>query len=242
VAIGVNLGNIMGSMKDVATSAFRSAVDADMQMRALTRTMEGLSSTRGRSLSSFQNEAKGVYSALSDIARVSGVARGEIVKAFQDAGANTVLTGAKLTEFVGKAALISRGMGVPVQEITAGFESLRKNMVDASNPLVALVKQANLMRGHSERIAMKMQMMGRGGMIRLAEKAMGIMAERAKSIPLTFDEMGAQLGDMKDDMLKLIGGPMVNTLRPLFERFTGFIQSNRGAIAEYAEKIGRAHV
>ena len=91
VAIGVNLGNIMGSMKDVATSAFHSAVDADMQMRALTRTMEGLSSTRGRSLSSFQNEAKGVYSALSDIARVSGVARGEIVKAFQDAGANTVL-------------------------------------------------------------------------------------------------------------------------------------------------------
>ena len=239
VAIGVNLGNIMGSMKDVATSAFRSAVDADMQMRALTRTMEGLSSTRGRSLSSFQNEAKGVYSALSDIARVSGVARGEIVKAFQDAGANTVLTGAKLTEFVGKAALISRGMGIPVQEVTAGFESLRKNMVDASNPMVALVKQANLMRGHSERIAMKMQMMGRGGMIRLAEKAMGIMAERAKSIPLTFDEMGAQLGDMKDDMLKLIGGPMVNTLRPLFERFTGFIQSNRGAIAEYAETMGK---
>jgi len=239
VAIGVNLGNIMGSMKDVATSAFRSAVDADMQMRALTRTMEGLSSTRGRSLSSFQNEAKGVYSALSDIARVSGVARGEIVKAFQDAGANTVLTGAKLTEFVGKAALISRGMGIPVQEITAGFESLRKNMVDASNPLVALVKQANLMRGHSERIAMKMQMMGRGGMIRLAEKAMGIMAERAKSIPLTFDEMGAQLGDMKDDMLKLIGGPMVNTLRPLFERFTGYVTTNRGAIAAYAETMGK---
>lgn len=238
VAVGVNLGNILGGVKDTATAAFRSAAEADVQMRTLTRTMAGLSTTRGKGMGDFRREAEGVYGKLTDIARASGVARSEIVGAFQQAGANTRLTSEQLTDFIAKSSGASRAIGVPVNEMVLGFEQLRKNMVDAGNPMVALVKQANLMRGHSERIAQKMQMMGRGGMIRLAEKALAVMAERAKTIPLTFEEMGNKLSDMRTDVLRLVGTPMLNALRPLFEKFTGWIETNRGAIEQYARTMG----
>jgi len=238
VAVGVNLGNIFGGVKDLATSAFRESVKADDQMKLLSRTMAGLSAVRGKDMLAFRKDAQGVYEKLTDIGRASGVAREDLVQAFSQAGANTKRTSGQLEDLIGKAAGASRALGVPVQEVVQGFMEVEKNVVSANNPIIAMVKQANLMRGHSEQIALKFQFMSKWAKEKLAQKALEAMAAKAKEIPLTFAEMGEQLSELKTDTLKIVGAPMAQALRPVFESFTKFLGENRDGIQPYARAMG----
>ena len=238
VAVGVNLGNIFGGVKDLATSAFRESVRADDQMRSLSRTMAGLSAVRGKDMLAFRRDAQGVYEKLTAISRESHVSRDGLVEAFAQAGSNTKRTGTQLEELIGKAAGAARTLGVPVQEVVQGFMEVEKNMISANNPIIAMVKQANLMRGHSEQIALRFQHLSKVAKENLAQKALAAMAAKAKEIPLTFAEMSHQLSDMHTDTLKLVGAPMAAALQPIFENFTHFISDNRGAIEQYARTMG----
>lgn len=238
VAVGVNLGNIFGGVKDLATSAFRESVKADDQMKLLSRTMAGLSAVRGKDMLAFRRDAQGVYEKLTAIGRASGVAREDLVQAFSQAGANTKRTSTQLEDLIGKAAGASRALGVPVQEVVQGFMEVEKNVVSANNPIIAMVKQANLMRGHSEQIALRFQFMSKWAKEKLAQKALEAMAAKAKEIPLTFAEMGEQLAELKTDTLKIVGAPMAQALRPVFESFTKFLGENREGIAQYARMMG----
>lgn len=238
VAIGVNLTDIFGSIRDMSTSAFHEAVRADEQMKTLSRTMAGLSATRGKDLLAFRREASQVHGELSKISREAHVSREALIDAFTKAGANTRKTGTELTALIEKSAKASRVLGVPVQEVVQGYMELEKNVVSANNPIIAMVKQTNMLRGHSERIAQKFQFMGRWGKERLANKALDAMAAKAKEIPLTFDEMNEQLKEMRMDTLRLVGEPMMNALRPMFEQFTGWLEENRTEIEAFAKATG----
>lgn len=238
VAVGVNLGNIFGSVKQIATGAFAEAVKADDQMRSLTRTMAGLSAVRGRDMLGFRRDAETVREKLTAISRSAHVAREDLVQAFAQAGANTKRTSGQLTDLIGNAAKASRALGVPVQEVVQGFMEVEKNVVSANNPIIAMVKQANLMRGHNEQIARRFEFMSKWAKERLAQKALAAMAEKAKEIPLTFAEMSHELSEMKMDLLRIIGAPMMKVLHPLFETFTHFITDNRAAIESYARTMG----
>lgn len=239
VAIGVNIGNIAESVKGIATSAFTTALDAEKQLRQLSVSMQMISETRGRAMSSFRAEAEGVYRELTRISAASGIAREELIATFENAARNTVMSRTELTKFMERAAQVSRVSGVSIGELAAGYEQFRKNMVDANNPLVGLIKQANIMRGHSEKIAFRMQMMGRPGILRLAEQAMTTLAERAKNLPMTFSQMRNELDMMKTDTLRAVGEPMVKALTPAFKQFTGFLLQNRKEFERWGRVAGR---
>ena len=262
VAIGVNIGSVFTAAKDALTGSFHAANESQLQMRELAKTVSGMSTVSGsvedlakatnlttKETWALQGAAKGattdfatgasqVYQRLSDIARQAGVARGELVSAFTETGANTTKTNDQLVNMIQQVALAARALPAPVKDIVAGFAEIEKNTISANNPLIAMVKQANLMRGHSEQIALKLQTMGRQGMLNIMNKAMKEMQERAKKMPMTLAEMGDQLSDMKSDVLKLVGEPMVAALTPAFRQFQEFIAGNRGKIEEYAKTIG----
>lgn len=262
VAIGANLGSIVQGVKGAVTGAFDEANKQQEQMRELSKTVAGMSTAAGRvedlhrvtamttketwelkrasagATQTFEDGASTVYKRLSDIAREAGVARGELVAAFTETGKNTTRTNDQLAALIGQVAQASRALSAPVKDIVAGFAEIEKNTISASNPLIDMVKQANLFRGHNEAIAQKLQSMGRQGMLNVMNKALKEMQERAKKMPMTLREMGDQLSDMKGDVLKLVGEPMVAALTPAFRNFQKFIAENRGQIELYARMLG----
>lgn len=262
VAIGVNIGSIFGTAKDALTGSFQAANQAQEQMRELSKTVAGMSTVSGSveklsqatsgttkevwalkgaakgATQDFASGAENVYQRLSDIARQAGVARGSLVEAFTETGKNTTRTNDQLVALIGNVASAARALPAPVKDIVAGFSEIEKNMISAGNPLIEMVKQANLFRGHNEQIALKLQSMGRQGMLNVMNKALKEMQERAKKMPMTLKEMGDQLGDMKTDVMKLVGEPMVAALTPAFRQLQEFLVANRGKIEEYARTMG----
>lgn len=262
VAIGVNLGNIFGGAKDALMGTFAAANKSEEQFRELSKTVSGMSTLGGKvedlskatsmttkeafklqgaakgATTDFAQGAHDVYNRLADIARASGVARGELVDAFTQTGANTTKTNDQLVAMISNVAQAARALPAPVKDIVEGFAEIEKNTISASNPLIQMVKQANLFRGHNEQIALKLQSMGRQGMLNVMNKALKEMQERAKTMPMTLKEMGDQLGDMKSDVMKLIGEPMVAALTPAFKRLQEWISSHRAEIEKYAHMMG----
>lgn len=237
MAIGVNIGSALGMVKDVATSSARAAIEGQEQMRQLTAAVSGLSARKG-DLQGYQDAAKGVYEQLANIAREAKVSRAELVQTFQGAAANTIKTKDQLLSLVTGVTKASRALSQPINEVVQGFLEIEKNTISANNPIISMVKQANLMRGHSEQIALRMQMMGKGGMIKMADKALQIMQERAKAMPATFKDIGHQIDDIKGDVLRTVGGPMANALFPVFEGLQERISKNRGEIERFARTMG----
>ena len=263
IAIGTNIGNIFDQGRASLMSAFDAAKQHDNQMRELAKTVAGMSTVNGRvedlakatnmttketwelkkaakgATTDFQKGAVTIYDRLSDIAREAGVARSSLVDAFSEAGKNTTRTNDQLVNLIAQVSKGARALPAPVKDIVAGFMEVEKNMISAGNPLIEMVKQANLFRGHNEQIALRLQSMGRQGMLNIMNKALKEMQERAKKMPMTLEEMGQQLSDMKTDVLKLVGGPMVGALTPAFRQLQKFIADNRGQIESYARTLGQ---
>lgn len=262
VAVGVNIGQVFTSAKDALMGSFHAAKEHDEQMRELSKTVAGMSTVSGKvedlakatnmtvketwelkraakgATTDFATGARTVYDRLSDIAREAGVARSSLVEAFAETGKNTTRTNDQLVNLISQVASASKALSSPVKDIVAGFVEVEKNMISAGNPLIEMVKQANLFRGHNEQIALKLQSMGRQGMLNIMNKALKEMQERAKKMPMTLKEMGEQLGDMKTDVMKLVGGPMVGALTPAFRGLQRYLAENRGQIEQYAKMVG----
>lgn len=237
VAIGANFGSITQGLKSLGTGAYEEAKEGQRQMRELQKTVAGLSAKAG-GIEDFAKGADSAYEALSRISREAKVARSELVDAFKETGANTTKTSDQLTALIGNVAKASRALSAPVKDVVAGFAEIEKNTISATNPLIDMVKQANLFRGHNEKIALRMQAMGRQGMLRLANKALKEMQERAKKMSPTIDDIAQSFSDMKTDLMRIVGNPMVSAISPVFERLHKKIMDNRGAIEKYAHMIG----
>jgi hypothetical protein len=261
-AIGVNIGSGFEMMKAALLGPAQAATNAEEQIRELSKTVAGMSTVSGGveklstaltgtnkevfalkraakgATETFASGAQNVYDRLSEIAQESGVARSELVATFAETGKNTTRTTDQLVMLIGNVSRAARALPAPVKDIVAGFSEIEKNTISASNPLIDMVKQANLFRGHNEQIATRLQAMGRQGMLNLMNKALKEMQERAKKMPMTLKEMGEQLGDMKTDVMRLIGEPMVAALTPAFRDLQKFISEHRGEIEQFARTAG----
>ena len=238
MAIGVNLGNIIVGIRGLAMGAVNAAMEGQEQMRSLTKTVAGMSKERGVGMDTFTKRANEAYETLRKISSEAGVSRAELVSTFSEVGANTVKTDKQLLDLIGNVSKAARALPAPVSEVVKGFAEIEKNTISASNPLIEMVKQANLMRGHNEQIALRLQFMGRQGMLQLMNKALKEMQERAKKMPMTLKDMGTMLHDMHTDVMKIIGEPMVRAISPAFQNLYEKIVSNRGAIEKYAKVVG----
>lgn len=237
VALGVHIGDVLGSVKEVGKSAFEEASKATTQMRELGKSIAGLATRRGGS--DFVRAAQAQYDSFTRLSQAAMVSRDDMVQAFTETSKSTILSREQLEKFIQKVALASRALPGSITEIATGFEQFRKNVITADNPLITMIKQANLLRGHSEQIALRLQYMGRPGALALANKALAIMQERAKALPPTFEDLQVQLEQTKTDLLRIIGQPMLAAITPEFQRFQRFIADHRSEIEKYARLIGR---
>jgi hypothetical protein len=238
VALGVNIGNILGGIKSGLMSGFDAAVEADKEFRKLTQSVIGIQRYGKQSFDSLQERATLVKKAIESIADASQISRRELVDAFNDAAKNTSLTDTQLTKLMSRLADSSRALPAPIKETLAGFEELNKNMISASNPIVLMVKQAGLLRGHSERIAKEMEWMGKTRRIKYAEEALAILQDRAKKIPPSLADISARFDDMKTDALRSFGTPLLRAFLPALEGVYKKMTEGRGDIEAYARELG----
>lgn len=238
VALGVNIGNILGGIRSGLMSGFDAAVEADRGFRQLTQSVIGIQRYGKQSFDSLQERAVLVHKTIESIAGAARMSRTELVDAFNDAAKNTSLTDTQLTKLISKVASASRALPAPVKDVVAGFEELNKNMISASNPIVLMVKQAGMLRGHSEQIAKNMEWMGKTKRIKYAEEALAILQERAKKIPPSLEDINSRFSDMKTDVLKSFGTPLLRAFLPALEGVYKKITEGRGDIEAYARELG----
>jgi len=217
VAIGVNIGNVFGGVRDAIMASGRAAIEADRQFHDLEKSVAGLSVRSGQSIEQLDVRTKSLNATMEKIARTATISRAELISTFSEASKNTILTQTQLTAFIAKVAGASRALPAPINEVVAGFEELRKNMVSGSNPVVQMIKQAGIWRGHNERIVQQLTFMGREGKLRIANQAFEILAKRAKEIPPTLDNIISRFDDMKTDVLRTVGTPMLRAMLPALE-------------------------
>lgn len=238
MAIGVNIGNVFGGIKSGLTSGIEAAIEADKQFKQLQFTIIGISKSSGQSMDDFALRTKSVSAQLERIARTAVVSRAELVETFVEAGKNTTKTDDQLVGLIERVAKASRALPMPIKDVVAGFEEVQKNMISAQSPIVAIVKQANNWRGHSEQISLRMSQMGREGKLKMAYEALAIIEKRAKAIPPTLQNINDRFADMKTDALRAVGEPMLKAFYPAVDALYKKITEGRGDIEKYATMIG----
>lgn len=237
IAIGVQLGDVIGNIREIGRTAFDEATRGTEQMRELSKTIAGLATHRGGN--NFARDAQAQYDSFTKLSRAAMVSRDDMVGAFVETSKSTILSREQLEKFIGKVAMASRALPGTITEVATGFEQFRKNVISADNPLITMIKQANLLRGHSEQIALRLQMMGRPAALAMANKALAIMQERAKGLGPTFGDLQIQLEQTKTDLLRIIGQPMLAAVTPQFQRFQQLITEHRDEIEKYAKLMGK---
>lgn len=238
MAIGVNIGNVFGGIKSGLTSGIEAAIEADKQFRQLQFTVVGISKSAGQSLDDFALRTKSVNAQLERIAQTAVVSRAELTETFIEAAKNTTKTDDQLIGLIDRVAKASRAIPVPIKDVIAGFEEVQKNMISAQSPIVAIVKQANNWRGHSEQISLRMSQMGREGKIKMAYEALATLEKRARAIPPTLQNINDRFADMKTDALRAVGEPMLKAFYPAVDALYKKITEGRGDIEKYATMIG----
>jgi len=238
MAIGVNIGNIFGGIKAGLTSGIEAAIEADKQFRKLQFTVIGVSKSSGQSMEDFALRTKSINAQMERIGRTAMVSRAELIETFVEVGKNTTKTDDQLVGLIDRVAKASRALPAPIKDVVAGFEEVQKNMISAQSPIVEIVKQANKWRGHNEQIALKMSHMGREGKIKMAYEALAILEKRAKAIPPTLENINDRFKDMKTDVLRSVGEPMLKAFYPAVDALYKKITEGRGDIEKYAEMIG----
>ena len=154
VAIGVNIGNMLGGLKELATSGVAAALDRTDRLRDLSNTVAGMSKIKSN-LFAYDQQAQIVDATLTKISMRAKMVKSDLVEAFVAAGANTVKTKDQLLAMMDKAAQAARIMRKPVKDVVEGFLEIEKNTISANNPIIAMVKQANPIA--QWRLALRMQ-------------------------------------------------------------------------------------
>ena len=236
-ALGIGIG-ILHQMRSGLLNSFDAAVEADRSMRQLTQSVIGVQKYGGQSFQQLQVRAEAVRKTIDDIAASSMVSRTALVETFNDAAKNTSLTDTQLVKLIDRVSSAARALPAPVKDVVAGFEELNKNMISAGNPIVLMVKQAFMLRGHSERIAKEMEWMGKTRRIEYAQKALAILGERAKQIPPALEDMVARFDDIKTDSMRAFGAPLLRAFMPALEGVYRKITEGKGDIEAYARELG----
>jgi len=237
IAVGTNLTSFIQKMRDVSTLSVRTAMDSQNEMRRLMRASAEMSTSKGGYVT-FNDQAKETFKTLTQVSNQSGVARDELVKAFEDGAASSHKTREQMTKLVSDIASSTKATGLSVSDVVQGFKEIETNTISANNPIITMAKQANIVRGHSEQIALKWQYMGRAKLFEKGQDALKILNERAKRIPPTLEEMTTKLNNVRTDTLKLVGEPMLRAIMPAMERFAAYIENNQDKIAGFAHMVG----
>jgi len=264
VAIGVNIGSMVSGLGGMWTEMIGAAKAHNTEVRHMASTLMMVSDP-SRSWGSLQKQAEGYVHQMQMVGIETGTSHHSMVEAFEDISARSSKSTDHITKMVEQAAMAGRIVPGGLEAITQGFQMVEMGVVRARNPIVMLIKQAGLMGGTAKEIAKDMTMMasedalakapkhikaiaaewgktGQAPVTAMAEKAIEIMAAKAKTIPMSMGQLITSIKEQKALLLETVGVPVLkgilDAIRPSLEQLRKYFTEHKDAVEQWAKSLG----
>jgi len=264
VAIGVNIGSMVSGLGGMWTEMIGAAKAHNTEVRHMASTLMMVSDP-SRSWGSLQKQAAGYVHQMQLVGIETGTSHHSMVEAFEDISARSSKSTDHIAKMVEQAAMAGRIVPGGLEAITQGFQMVEMGVVRARNPIVMLIKQAGLMGGTAKEIAKDMTMMasedalakapkhikaiaaewgktGQAPVMAIAEKAIEIMAVKAKTIPMSMGQLITSIKEQKALLLETVGVPVLkgilDAIRPSLEQLRKYFTEHKDAVEQWAKSLG----
>lgn len=237
MALGFQFDHGIQSLKMWAGEAMDASKAAGEQTKAIAG-MLAMGDQQGRSMDELKKDAKGYRDRLNELGIQAGVSGSAVVDAFtdiQERSSRSADENEKMTE-----QMIYAGKIVPggLSAITEGYRAMELGMVKAKNPLVMLIAQSGLMHGNAKEIAKQLQKMAPEEAMRVADTAIGKMAEKGKAMPLKGGAMIQSIKDMANQAMEGAGDELMKALGKPHAVVRQLFMENRSALAGVYKDVG----
>jgi phage-related tail protein len=194
-------------------------------------------------LEDLHDKADELNESLERVATTTGNTKESMIRAFEVIGARTNKGAAFVEDMTTKMAEASKSLPGGIEAMSESLSMLESGFVRPNNAIVQLIRQMGIAKGSAHDIAkglMKM-MQSPGGeekVFEIAERAITAMAEKTKSMPLTFSQLMNSLSTFRESLFETVGTPVVEALGAQFNRLQGYLQAHREEIEQLAKTMG----
>lgn len=184
--------------------------------------------------------AKAYHEEIEALGASAGKDIGQLSEAFNDILYASEKTTDQTMALVEDMAMASKVVPGGIQAMTDGMRNLEMGVVKAKNPVVQLIAATDTLHGNAKEVAKQLTKMSPKEQAELAERAIAKMAERAKKMPMSFNEMATAMKNVKDMSLEALGYPIHDALMPYMRDLTTYLQDHREEIEDAMAEIGEA--
>lgn len=263
-ALGLKLGDMLSGASSLWSDMIESTKTQNKELREMGNILL-MTGKSDRGWPELMKQAELYRSKLQNVAIGAGVAKEELVTAFDAISLRSQKPPENVMKMVENMALASRIVPSGVKGMIEGFKAVENGVIRPNNEIVLLIRQAGLMKGSArdisqnlmamgdegklskatpevQKLAAEMRAMGRDPVMALTERAIATMAERAKGVPLTMSQVITSLKESKSQILETAGTPilkgLMGGLRPPFEDMRKYLISHRMEIEHWAKTAG----
>lgn len=239
-ALGITAGAALAAGAAVVGFGYESAhafMESAKQVKTIANNF-ALLDTSGASLEKIKSFAASTKDELEELGIQAGVADDELVSVFNniiERGGKTVEQAHELT---GSMALAGRAAEGGAQGLSEAFEAIQMGVIRAKNPIVGMIAATHTLKGNAKEVAKQMSKMSTEEQMKLAETAIGKMADKMKNAPLT---MGQSITSMKvafENIFETAGEPMIKHLTPAVRKVRELFLKIQPDLQEAGEEFG----
>lgn len=241
VAIGFQLDGAIESVKEFGHELVEGAVHLENQKKELA----GLIALNEKGESSFEElseKAGELNEKLEMVAIQTGTSKETMVDAFEEISARSTKSADEVTDMVTKMSEAARVLPGGMATLTQGWKDLETGVIRARSPIVQLIRQTGVAQGSARDVAKALTDMVQHGdqkrAFELGEEAINRMSERAKKLPLTFDQLVESAKNVREMFFEAAGTPIIGAIGPEFEKFRQYLIANRAEIEHLAHTLG----
>lgn len=216
--------------------AFEAANEAEEASRRLAGSLAMVEP--GVGMGDLIDQAEVLRDHLEDVAIESGTTTAVMTEAFATIAERSSMPVEKIQALSESMAEAGRVLPGGAASLSEGFANLEAGIIRARNPIVQLIVQTGLLHGNAKQVAAQMQKLAPEQQMELATTAIEKMADRARGMPLTFDQMKASILSMWQAVKEAGGAPILEAVMKLAGEARTWFMQNRQAIEEYARSVG----
>jgi hypothetical protein len=241
VAAGFQMSGAIESIKELGHEVF----EAGQEVEDTNKELAGLMSITDKGGSSFEElteKANELREGLDNMAITSGVAKKDVMDAFEMIALRSKKPAEEIQGMVGEMTQASKALPGGMTRMAEGWRDLESGFVRPRNALVQLIRQTDTAKGSARDIAKALTKDIQEGhpekAFELAEEAIKKMSARMKDAPPTFGQLVTSLKDIRSSLFEAMGVPILKALVPPLERLKGYLVDNKDKIDEFAHTIG----
>ena len=240
VAVGFEMTRGLDSIKEFGEEVIHAATGVQNQRKELAGLL-AMSDQTGASFEELQEKAAGVHEELETMGIKAGVATSTMIDSFSMIAARSQKSSEAIVEMVGQMGMAGKAIPGGAEALAGAFRDMEAGIVRPRSAIVQLIKQTHTAQGSAKQISKALtEMMQKDPekAYKLAETAIGKMAEKMKDAPATFESLVQSLKDIREQFYATMGAPMMKALSAPLEKMKAYFIANKEKFTELAETLG----